>query len=425
MGSGETSPTMVSIHRTIAKQLRPGASAVLIETPYGFQENVADISARACQYFDHSVGLTVTTAPGLRGATDPGDSDHGLAMVRTADWLFCGPGSPTYAMRWWSDSPVTQALHDRIRHRRGITVSAAAAATLGRWTVPVYEIYKVGAPPHWIDGLDLLEHLDLRVAVIPHFDNTEGGTHDTRFCYLGERRLRIMEQYLPDDAAVLGVDEHTAVFIDADTDSVRVAGRGALTVRRHGQSTVLPAGITLTLTELRSLAHQGTITRTIPPQAPANPDADTAPRTVSEVAADCERRFDEALAGRDAAAMAQCILELETTVHAWSSDTEQDDGAEQARAVLRTLILRLAHTATAGLNDPTDQLRPLVQPLLGVRDDLRARRDYTAADGIRDALTEGGVDLRDDVDGVRWSLRRTPTGPGADQPPQDAESGKP
>ena len=30
--------------------------------------------------------------------------------------------------------------------------------------------------------------------VIPHYDNNEGGTHDTRFCYLGERRLSMMER---------------------------------------------------------------------------------------------------------------------------------------------------------------------------------------------------------------------------------------
>ena len=29
----------------------------------------------------------------------------------------------------------------------------------------------------------------LDAVVIPHFDNAEGGNHDTRFCYLGERRL--------------------------------------------------------------------------------------------------------------------------------------------------------------------------------------------------------------------------------------------
>ncbi|MET0493758.1 MAG: hypothetical protein ABW000_11585 [Actinoplanes sp.] len=413
MGSGETAPTMVSIHRTIAAALPPGASAVLLETPYGFQENVADISARACRYFAHSVGLPVNTAPGLRGAGDTADdADRGLAMVRTADWLFSGPGSPTYAMRWWTGLPVAQALHDRMRQARGVTVFAsAAAATLGRWTVPVYEVYKAGSPAHWVDGLNLLQHLDLRVALIPHYDNTEGGTHDTRFCYLGERRLRIMEEELPEDAAVLGIDEHTAALIDPPAGTVRVVGRGALTVRRHGRSTVLPAGVTVSLTELRALAHQGTIARAIPRQA--RETAVVAPSfTVSEVAAECERRFDAGLAGRDAAAMTRAVLDLESTVHEWRGDTEEDDGAEQARAVLRTLILRLGQAAAGGLVDPAELFRPLVQPLLGIRERLRARRDYVSADEVRDALSAAGVELQDTATGADWSLRPSVPGPG-------------
>ena len=65
--------------------------------------------------------------------------------------------------------------------------------------MPVYEIYKSGADPAWAPGTNLLERLTgLRAALIPHYDNTEGGTHSTRFCYLGERRLRFLEGALPE-----------------------------------------------------------------------------------------------------------------------------------------------------------------------------------------------------------------------------------
>ena len=74
----------------------------------------------------------------------------------------------------------------------------------------MYEIYKVGDDPHWLDGLDLLGRRPAcAAAVVPHYDNAEGGTHDTRFCYMGERRLRGLERELPDDVFVLGVDGHT------------------------------------------------------------------------------------------------------------------------------------------------------------------------------------------------------------------------
>ncbi|MCA1676625.1 MAG: hypothetical protein LC799_32120 [Actinobacteria bacterium] len=45
----------------------------------------------------------------------------------------------------------------------------------------------------WAEGLDLLSVLGLWAAVLPHFDSAEGGTHATRFCYLGEQRLQLME----------------------------------------------------------------------------------------------------------------------------------------------------------------------------------------------------------------------------------------
>ncbi len=54
--------------------------------------------------------------------------------------------------------------------------------------------------------------------MIPHYDNAEGGTHDTRFCYLGERRLRLLESMVETGTVVLGVDEHTAVLFDLDAE---------------------------------------------------------------------------------------------------------------------------------------------------------------------------------------------------------------
>ena len=64
-----------------------------------------------------------------------------------------------------------------------------------------------------------------------------------------------MERSLPADAAVLGVDEHTAVLIDLRTSDVEIRGRGGMTVRRSGHSVVLPAGTRLPMAELRDLVQ--------------------------------------------------------------------------------------------------------------------------------------------------------------------------
>jgi hypothetical protein len=250
-----------------------------------------------------------------------------------------------------------------------VTVLASAAAcTAGPATVPVYEIYKAGAEPHWRPGLCLLEPLGLRAVLIPHYDNAEGGTHDTRYCYLGERRLARMERELPPGTAVLGIDEHTAVLIDLDGEEVSVAGRGGLTVRLPGFQEVLPAGTRTDLAALRNLATgrprpaasreagasraaaavseagvspEAAVARraAAPGEAAAARGAHAArgtagqalpvevvPPTLEETTRACERRFEEAMAELDPVASARAVLDLEAELAAWSADTEQDAG---------------------------------------------------------------------------------------------------
>ncbi|MEW1844230.1 hypothetical protein AB0392_40315 [Nonomuraea angiospora] len=386
MGSGETSPTMVEIHRAAARSLRAGARAVLLDTPYAFQENSADISARARRYFARSVGLEVEVAAGITGA----------------DWVFSGPGSPTYALDRWAGSGVAGDLRARIRAREGVTVLASAAAcTAGLATVPVYEIYKVGADPHWREGVDLLEPLGLRAVLIPHFDNAEGGTHDTRYCYLGERRLSRMERELPPGTAVLGLDEHTALMIDLEAESVRVAGRGGLTVRLPGSATVLPTGTHTDLAELRRLAEGGPGTGAVTPPPPAGPAP--AEVTLEETIHTCEDLFRAALARPDLVAAAQAVLDLEAEIVKWAADTEEDSGGvDQARELMRLLIARLGeHASTARLR--SQSLPSLVEPLLVLRSRLREEGRYDVADAVRAAMQEGGILVEDTPDGPRWT----------------------
>ncbi|MEV4077158.1 hypothetical protein [Nonomuraea fuscirosea] len=386
MGSGETSPTMVEIHRAAARTLRAGARAVLLDTPYAFQENSADISARACQYFARSVGLDVEVAPAITGA----------------DWVFSGPGSPTYALDRWAGSGVAGDLRARVRAREGVTVLASAAAcTAGLATVPVYEIYKVGAEPHWREGIDLLEPLGLQAVLIPHYDNAEGGTHDTRYCYLGERRLSRMERELPPGTAVLGLDEHTALVIDLESESVRIAGRGGLTVRRPGAQTVLPSGTRLDLAELRRLAEGGA-----GGPVPALPEPETLPAevTLEESIQSCEELFKAAADRPDLVAAAQAVLDLEAEMVKWAADTEEDSGGvEQARELMRLLIARLGELA-ATATQRSQALPSLVEPLLALRAELRGQGCYDVADALRAALTHGGVTIEDTPDGSRWTV---------------------
>ncbi len=402
MGSGETSPTMVTVHKNLAGRLGAFApDAVALDAPYAFQENAADVSAKARAYFATSVGLGVTVLAS-------GDGEDYSARIGTADWVFAGPGSPSYALARWRGGPVAAALRDRVSTGTGVTVLAsAAAATAGLAAIPVYEIYKAGADPSWLDGLDLMSVLGLRVAVIPHFDNAEGGTHDTRYCYLGERRLAEMERSLPDRAAVLGVDEHTALIFDLLAGTAEVCGRGGVTIRRAGDSAVVAAPATIPIAQLQDAVRSGA---PVPRQTAPVPGSrePSGPPPLTEVMAAAESRFETALAAGDGAAMIRAILDLEYAISDWAGDTDEDQGTAQARALLRSLIGRLGGMVTAGLRDPAVQLRPAVDRLLDLRATLRLAGRYDEADDIRAALAAGGIRLGDGADGTRWTMAGPP-----------------
>ena len=101
MGSGETSPTMVTVHKALVGELgvtRP--DAVLLDTPYAFQENAADISARAVAYFASSVGLDVGRPLGRsQDAARPGRQVSRLPP-ECAPLTGCSPARGVRPMRW-------------------------------------------------------------------------------------------------------------------------------------------------------------------------------------------------------------------------------------------------------------------------------------------------------------------------------------
>ena len=217
MGSGETSPTMVELHKSLVR--RAGRVTVL-DTPYGFQENADELSARAVAYFRESVGVEAEVVS-LRTADAPAhETGTALAALAAADYVFCGPGSPTYALRQFRALGVADVLGGVVARGGVVCLASAASVTAGELSIPVYEIYKVGQAPYWEEGADVLGRVGLRATVVPHFNNTEGGTHDTSCCYVGRRRLTALRAEAP-DLPVLGIDEHTAVVVDPATGRQR------------------------------------------------------------------------------------------------------------------------------------------------------------------------------------------------------------
>ena len=106
MGSGETAPTMAKVHRLLLGRSGPQpVPAVMLDTPYGFQENADEITARALEYFRENVGMPMTLAPFRTAEGDPVERATALARLLTQ----CGTPTPNGNMHW-THTTVTRVL---------------------------------------------------------------------------------------------------------------------------------------------------------------------------------------------------------------------------------------------------------------------------------------------------------------------------
>lgn len=406
MGSGETAPTMTPVHAELLERVGGAAArAVLLDTPFGFQENADDITARAQAYFATNVGHPIGVAS-MRDfeAMSPLELERSLEALRGAGYVFAGPGSPSYALRQWRGSAVPGLLAELLARGGCVTVSSAAATTVGVRALAVYEVYKVGEPAHWLEGIDLLgTAAGLSCAVVPHYDNAEGGTHDTRYCYMGERRMRALEAELPEGVGILGVDEHTAAVLDLDARTLSVRGRGSVIARRGGREERFAAGQTVAFERFAEAGTAGSEAAiTVPAATAGGPSAGRSP--VEEEAAGLRSAFEQAVAGRDVEGALASLLELDDRLAAWVHDNPGTDEVGRARSVLRGMLVRLGEVARTGARDPRELVGPFIQLALELRARAREERRFGDSDAIRDRLTALGVEVRDRPEGAEWAL---------------------
>jgi hypothetical protein len=389
MGSGETTPGMLGVHRRVFAGLPDPARARLLDSPFAFQENADELVQRIGAYFAESVGRPLTPIR-LSAAADPLAIERAVAQIRSADWVFAGPGSPSYARRCWVGTGVPAALAEVISDGRSgaLVLASAAAVTLGDWALPVYEVYKVGEDPRWEPGIGLMQALlGWRCAVVPHYDNQEGGTHDTRYCYLGARRLAVIEPDLA-GAFILGVDEHTALLLDLTAGTAEVAGRGGVTIRVAGVEEVVPSGTTLPIADLERLVARLGAAGAVG----AIPDGSTGPAPVPVPDA-----VDRDWATGSAVPRPGDPEALARTILAALPDSERD-----ARDCLMALVERAEDASAAASREAAQHL---VEALVDLRSQVRAAGDWAASDRLRDVLAQAGIEVRDTRSGSTWEWR--------------------
>jgi hypothetical protein len=247
LGSGETLPSSGVIHEYALQELPQPPRIAILETPAGFEPNsmqvagkIKDFMARRLQNYKPLIEVIPARRKGTPFSPDEAEI---VSPILEADEVLLGPGSPTYAVRQLRDSLALHMI--AARHRRGGTVFLSSAATLafGTHTLPVYEIYKVGEDLHWVPGLDFFHPYGLELAIIPHWNNRDGGEElDTSHCYMGRKRFESLFGILPPGQTVVGIDEHTGLILDFEQGCCHVRGSDTVTLLRGGEEKVYPSG---------------------------------------------------------------------------------------------------------------------------------------------------------------------------------------
>ena len=357
LGSGETAPGMTRIHRELLSRFDSKRGAT-IDTSYGFQENVAEMTQKLVDYFQTSLNLAMNPLSFTSfDAASSLEKELFKQQVRESNYVFAGPGSPSYALRQWTQLGLGSDLETVLQNNGTVIFSSAAALSLGKFAAPIYEIYKAGADPYWIDALDLLSLAGLNCVVIPHFDNKEGESYDTSCCYLGLKRLELLESQLPVGTATLGIDEHTAVIIDLEHATLSVKGRASAHWRIGGSEMLLENESTTPLSQLQGFSP---VSKEQKPSAPV-----TEPESPEELA--------EAISS----------------------------GSSSAGSYLAKLVL-MAQTGGEGFIDPSS----IVEGILDARVKARSEGNYQLGDDLRDMLTRAGIEIKDGANGSSWSITK-------------------
>ena len=372
VGAGELMAAMSSIHRSVIRRLGKPPRAVFLDTTAGFETNVDAIAEKAVEYYAHHLQTELRVASYRHRDADPPSQAAAVAAIREANLIFAGPGSPTYAIRQWRESPVWQAVVEGFEAGTDLLFASAASIALGRFAVPVYEIYKAGEDPFWAEGLDLMSRLGLSLAIVPHFDDSSGGdNYDSRFCYMGAKRFDELQERLPSDVTILGIDAYTGICFDPNTRSASVAGQGGITLIGEAGSQRYEAGAELPFAAFHSGARE-----VIP--------------TFDAAAAVSGYEFtDEPLDGDPVNEIARYVERLGSLT-----------GNEKVDLLARVQVLRDGAT-----NASPETEEHLVNLVIELREALRSAKRYDLADKARDLLDSLGFELNDTPQGTHWNRR--------------------
>jgi hypothetical protein len=375
-GSGETSHSGRRIFEEIFRALPVRPRISLLETPAGFELNSREVIARIADFLsdklqNYQPQIEILPAR-KRGTIFSPDNPEIVSPILTADLIFMGPGSPTYAIRQLRGSLAWEYILVRNTLGASLVLASSAVVAIGSFALPVYEIYKVGVDLHWNPGLDLFNGSNM--VFFPHWNNKDGGSElDTSCCFMGKTRFAQLLELLPPNATIVGIDEHTALLFDFHNSICRVYGRGSVTViqpkvsKGTRESEHLDETIETIIQARKNSVHSFESNQTVPMNSILALDYSKIrrefPVSVWQRALDAKRELDL------------------TRINAFSSQPAFHDISELPNEIVL---------------------------LLGEREQARKKEDWQTSDKIRSKIKDLGWEVLDTPEGQKASPSKQP-----------------
>jgi hypothetical protein len=189
---------------------------------------------------------------------------------------------------------------------------------------------------------------------------------------MGASRFDKLQEQLPKDVAILGIDAYTAVCFDPATNEATVSGQGGLTLIGDGDEKRFMAGSKVPFEAFHASDRQ-----TVAREAPARLGYSGADTVAEEETDDPAAGLRRAIEGLD-----------------------KLTGNEKVDLLAQLNVLTEASESASG-----EAEGPLVDLVLELRRALREAKRFDLADKARDTLNELGFEVNDTPAGATWTRR--------------------
>ncbi len=168
-------------------------------------------------YYDIGGGTSVQTLvfDSRKAADDPAV----LRVVRGADAIFIAGGDQSRYIRFWKGTELNQVLNEHVAAGKPIGGTSAGLAILGGYSYGALDGGSVNSPAALSDPMGSKVTMDQDFLTMPYLSNVVTDTHFAKRERLGRLIVfvaRAAQEKGQDDIVGIGVDEDTALCVEAD-----------------------------------------------------------------------------------------------------------------------------------------------------------------------------------------------------------------